>query len=132
MSNHPTKLLVLHNDSISIDEELAPLIQKIWDSGISTQFCCQGDKDENYDTGYILFTTIGDFTKFVTRCGGLKKLLPNLESIEIGSTIFVKNTVRIGFFNNKVAQLTKLFSPRQSVGKTSRKFRYSRKHKEVT
>lgn len=43
-NNHPTVELLYNNELINIDVDMIELIQQIWDRGIKTSACCQGDE----------------------------------------------------------------------------------------
>ena len=49
-------------NGIEIDEELAPLITKIWETGISTKYCCQ---EIAPGLAHIIFPTSDDAIRFI-------------------------------------------------------------------
>jgi hypothetical protein len=54
---HPTVLV----DGVEIDEDLAPLIRKLWDAGIKTRMCCQ---ERELGTCWVQFLSPCDAMKF--------------------------------------------------------------------
>ena len=74
MTSHPT--VGLEHPTLKykalIDEKIAPLISLLWDAGINTLFCCQGDMsdasrafdDEDADRAYIAFPDQESFRIF--------------------------------------------------------------------
>jgi hypothetical protein len=59
-NDHPHVII----DGVVIDELLEGVIRLLWDAGISTLYCCQGDLDRH---GYIMFETAHDLEAFIER-----------------------------------------------------------------
>lgn len=61
-ASHPAKEIMFNGQSIMVDVEILPLIEKIWEASIKTTACCQGDIN---NPAYIAFPTKSDIIKFV-------------------------------------------------------------------
>jgi hypothetical protein len=105
---HPTVTL----DGIEIDEELAPLIRKLWDAGVKTSSCCQEGEP---GVAWIQFPSPAEALRFfipasslVGSCGWIVD-----DAHEIGAD-FEANTigrVSIEFPREDLGALTRLWGP---------------------
>lgn len=64
MNEQHKEVKVYYNGQfIMVDENMIPLLQKLWDLGLKTDYCCQGYSDTS---GYIKFNSIEDRKTFVS------------------------------------------------------------------
>lgn len=63
-NEHPTIQVEYKGNILVIDEKIYPMIKKIWDCGIETVACCQGD---NRSKAYISFKHLHDFRLFMEK-----------------------------------------------------------------
>ena len=63
--NHPYTTVVHKSRSVNIDNDILPLIQKIWNLGVDTCFSCQGTPN-SIENSYISFPYKDDIIKLFT------------------------------------------------------------------
>lgn len=121
MAHHPFVILPLYCTPVEIDEEIAPIIEKLWSVGIATDFCCQGDADDGteegrmalinrpngYRCGYISFPSADEFAAFVEFCGGIRALIPLVDHI-YGPDRSGSHRISVYFHNSRLPALRKL------------------------
>lgn len=61
--NHKQKVIKFNKYIFTVDEEIHPLILKLWNNGIKTKFSCQGNKNDSM-SGYITFDSVNSLLKF--------------------------------------------------------------------
>jgi hypothetical protein len=105
---HPTVTL----DGIEIDEELAPLIRKLWDVGIKTNVCCQ---EREPGVCWIQFLSRDDALKFfipastlIRGCGWTLD-----DEHDFGDDFMVNplGYVSVEFAREDIGALTRLWAP---------------------
>ncbi len=60
-SSHPYIMVEYDGESIAIDKLIYPLVTLIWNKGIRTTACCQGDAENE---AYISFDSLDQIVKF--------------------------------------------------------------------
>src|SRR5262249_29668067 len=69
VTDHPQTALRRGDQIVQVDEQMAPLLQRLWSTGVETIYSCQGDPDgvEREDLAYIAFLTHEDCDRFAAR-----------------------------------------------------------------
>lgn len=126
---HPFTIMDFRGSPVEIDNELVPLMEKLWSLGITTEFSCQGDSDDGTETGrdkrvenggykpgFIHFATIKDFEKFVEVCKGIGNLLDVIYFLQSRQLVNSEDKgVGIYFHNSDLPRLVELVCARNSV-----------------
>ena len=102
--HHPSVTRELCGNSITIDKEMAPIIDLLGGNGYQTNFCCQGDpysKTSPYSTGYISMPW-PDAIKLLNSIE-FNKLLELITSLDTNS---VRGTVVLRFDYSNLKHLT--------------------------
>lgn len=69
--HHATVELLLDGRTVAVDADMAEIIEALWDQGIRTRHCCQGNFDvdpalaRNKDFAYIMFDDIDGLRAFL-------------------------------------------------------------------
>lgn len=110
--DHPIVLLDYKGARVQIDKSVARLVQMMWDHGIDTTACCQGDPMNSgpwLHLGYVSFPTKRDLHSFLAVIGNdLAGLGQRVSSIQFNDASSERpDGAGIYFLNEQIVPLTR-------------------------